>query len=564
MRVEVIRQDDGFRYRLNPGPDDPDEAIRDFMDRPDPMLLVNHEYRVVLPGVFKSIHPDAHALAIWHTIRPFIGSRLDLSFGVSTDLAEWMQRKHRILLTRTDDRQAPRRPPERVVPAMMFSGGMDSMAASLLMPPDTHHLFLDRIAHLRPHERTDSLIELTGQREACRAVQANGRPVHIVTDDHEHLFVPYPMWHANMALLPALYLADSLGLGTIDSGSVLDAKYFTGYHRGDASRWRMRKSLEVGAREDPDDLLSAAGLRRAESIGGLSEVATTIVVGRTPYREKSFSCYYPADGNFCMRCDKCFKKLLLLHIADNQEVPEQLFGHFLSIPHLAAIFRRPYFDWHHVWYYLFQKIKCRHWFVQELQRQTREGPDLSCLEKWYPKAQVEMEPAYADIVRANIDRQVGTMSAEEVDFIENVEIPPLVAPLPEEMRQPTPRVAPDRRVLAEFPYEIKALYKLLKTKLLGGPAQRWGNYRLDDVFLRPGEACVCLWLSTAPGCPTPPGGDAVVVRLFRITPEVDRFRARLGTLGLELESTGPVSDTEVRLLVGSLKKVFQEARREIE
>ena len=150
---------------------------------------------------------------------------------------------------------------------------------------------------------------------------------------------------------------------------------------------RPRPTARRRRKEPGLELLPVVGLHRAESIGGLSEVATSIIVNKSPYRGKSFSCYYPSDGSFCMRCDKCFKKLLLRYIADDQEVPESLIDHFLSFPYLARIFSRPYLDWHHVWFYVFQKLRCQHWFVQELQRQARMGPDLSVLGEVVPRRQ---------------------------------------------------------------------------------------------------------------------------------------------------------------------------------
>lgn len=566
MRVEIDRRGRRFLYRLHPDADDPDEGRRGFGDRPDPFLLVHREYQVVLPRAFRAIHPDVHAVAIWFTLRPVVGSRLELPFAVSTDLADWMRKRHGVRLERVDERRRPRRRPGRVVPALRFSGGMDSMAASLLLPPRNHHLFLDRIPRLRPHEKPDALIDQARQREACRAVRGRGAPVHIVADDHEHLFVPYPMWHSEMSLLPALYLADSLGLRTIDSGDVLDAKYFRGYHAGEVRGWRMRPPQGFRAGSDPPfAFLEILGLGRADSIAGLSEVATTAIVARSPYRDRSFSCYYPADGAFCMRCDKCFKKLLLRHVVEDREVPEALFEHFLAQPHLAAIFRRPYFDWHHVWYYLFQRLRCRHWFVRELQRQARRGPDLSCLEKWYPKARIEMEPAYADEVLARIGERVATMSAEETARLEACEVPPLEAPPAARRRARIAAVAPAVPPSdPPFPSEIKALYRLLRTKLPVGPEPRWGPYRLDDVFLRAGDPAVLLWLSVPPGAAVPPAGPSVVARLFRIGPRSRApVHARLGSLGLFVESSGPVEAGVVRALVESLRAAFAEAAREI-
>ncbi|MDD5627754.1 MAG: DUF6395 domain-containing protein [Elusimicrobia bacterium] len=556
MKVAVTRRGRAFHYSLRLDPDDHEESRRESKDCPAPFMLVNREYRVSLPESFRDIHPDLHALAVWHTLRPVVASRLELPFAASPELARWLYEGHGVTLVNVSSRQAPRRAPETVVPALLFSGGMDSMAASLLMPRSTRHLFLDRIPHLRPGDGEDVLIDLAVARKACAAVAASGRAVHAAADDHEFLFSPYPMWHSDMSRLPALYLADSLGLSTLDAGEVFDAAFFGGYHAG-ASRWRMKRREgrppRPGERRAPEGFWGAAGLRRANSICGLSEVVTTAVVGRSRYRGKSFSCYYPpAPGkeSFCMRCDKCFKKLLLRAIADGQEVPEACFERFLSLPRLAAIFARPYFDWHHVWYYVFQKLRCRHWFARELQRQARQGPDLSVLEKWYPKAAQDMEPAYADAVRANIARCARTMTSAEMVRLEDLDVPPLHAPPLKD------RPGPGRGPAVLVPAETKALFRLLQAKLLGARRPRWGGCRLEEVFLRPPEPSVWFRLRS-------PRGRDVVALLRRTAPDGPQPVLRLGALGICF----PLEGRRPKALLGPMARailaVLREARREL-
>ncbi|MBI5241275.1 MAG: hypothetical protein HY926_12455 [Elusimicrobia bacterium] len=570
MKVDVERRGRSFRYRLRLDSDDHEESRRDFKDAPAPFLLVNHEYRMDLPRCFRDIHPDVHSLAVWYTLRPLVASRLELPFAASPEFARWLSRKHGVRLTNVDESQSPRRRPETVAPALLFSGGMDSMAASLLMPRGTHHIVLDRIPHQRPGDNPDILVDLAVTRAACAAVAAGGAPVHATADDHEFLFSPYPMWHSDMGRLPALYLADSLGLSTLDAGEVFDATYFGGYHAG-ASRWRMRPPEDpAGPRaparrshNDPDGFWNSVGLRRADSICGLSEVVTTKVVARSRYRGKSFSCYYPPRPRgeaFCMRCDKCFKKLLLRHITDGREVPASLFEHFLSQPHLAAVFARPYFDWHHVWYYAFQQMRCRHWFARELQKQARQGPDLSLLEKWYPKARLVMEPAYTEEVQRNISRYAETMSPAEMARLEHLDIPPLHAPPLKDRPAAARNRGPAGARPEPFSAQTKALFRLLQSKLLGGRPPHWGGYRLEEVFLRPPEASI--WFRLSPAGRRAAAGELVLL-LSATAPDGPRPLVRLGSLGIfsPLESRADAS--VLRPMARSLVAVFREARQDI-
>ncbi len=544
MRVTLVRQGRTFRYQLHPESDDPAEGRRKFEDCPTPFRLVRRGYRVVVPSSFRWIHPDTHALAIWHAIGPVVGSRLDLPFETSPDLAQWLIKNRGPRLARVGERQRPRRRPRAPAPALLFSGGMDSMAASLLLPAQTHHLFLDRIPHPSPAQ--DGLVDLKRQRAACTAVRAAGRPVHRTADDHEYLFEPYPMWHSDMAPLSALYLADSLGLGTLDTGNVLDCMYFGGYHPGQREHWRMKPL------EQPADSGRGIGLETANSIGGLSEVATTAIVARSRHRGKSFSCYYPADGAFCLRCDKCFKKMILRHVADDEEVPESLFEHFLGMPHLAAIFTRPFFDWHHVWFYLFQRMRCRHWFAVELKKQAEKGPDLSVLEKWYPNAANAMAGAYADVVRENIGRWVATMSPSETRAFEQLDVPPLHAPaLTERRPRPAAGIAAPG---SGPPRETTALFKLLSSKLTTRPPLRWGPYTLEDISLRARDPSVWLRLKA--------DGDEIFMRLFRITQPEDKYLVRAGCLGFAFDPHPP-AQAAVRQAVRGVVSALADAQREL-
>ncbi|MFC1610221.1 DUF6395 domain-containing protein [Myxococcota bacterium] len=437
MRVEVSQTGSTFRYRLFPDDDDPRVAERRFSNVREELQLVNLEYETKLPRELETVHPDAHATAIWTVLRPFLGSNLRLPFGVSEPYAAEMKERFAIELA-ADQGLSPRRAPANPRPCLLFSGGVDSLAASLVLPADTVLLFLDRIPRLPDAPpNPNALIELEHAKALCAALQQDGREVHIVRDDHESLFRPYPTWHSTMYSLPGLYLADTLGLGQLETGDVLGIRFLGGYHDGSRQTWQFRPNPQGRSpeRRDPSarshgamDALPLVGLSKVTSIFGLSEVGTALVVNRSPFQGQAASCYYRSKTNYCMRCDKCFKKVILDHIFDDQEVPAELFEHFLSFRHLDAIFRRPFFDWHHIWFYIFQKIRCTHPFARELQAQAQRGPDLSLLEKWYPKTDTMIPSHYRDEVVRRINEYTSSMTDDEVNALETLSVPPLSAP----------------------------------------------------------------------------------------------------------------------------------------
>lgn len=434
MKVDVSSGGGRFRYRLELEAEDRDCIRRGvpFREEKSSLLMVSREYEVALPAGVEEVHPDLHALAVLRVLRPFVGRSLSLPFAVSPPLARIVEQERGVTLARVDSHIEPRRRPASPHTGLLFSAGMDSAAASVICPEDTIHLFLDRIPLADANRDSNTLADLVHQRRLCRQAEQLGRRVLSVRDGHEQLFRPYPTWHTEMKILPVLYLADSLALGAFATGDVLCAIHFGGYQERASSSWRFRR-FERGSRDqaltDDQILATLEGIKPVGCVEGLSEVATAIVVSHSPYADKTASCYYRSEGSYCMRCDKCFKKILLMHIARGQETPAALFEHFLAIDYLADIFSRPYFDWHHVWYYIFQRLRCDHWFVRELQRQAAEGPDLSLLERWYPR---DLETGdggeWGAQIRERIGRHVQTMSDAEIRRLEGLDVPPLHAP----------------------------------------------------------------------------------------------------------------------------------------
>lgn len=475
MRVDVAQRGSTFEYRLHLDAEDRSESRRLIAPAGqtggEAIRRVGEGYRVELPGLFRGIHPDLHATAIWYTLRPWLGGTLQLPFGVSRAYAEGMEQGFGVRFPNVDRALRPREAPRRPRPCGLVSGGMDSTATAMILPRDTAFLFLDRIPYFLDQPSHDLiLVDQVRARELVRELQRNGRDAYILRDDHEALARPYPTWHSEMSIIAPLYMADTFDIGPYETGDVLCVFTMRGYHDGQVDSWRFRPlplpgdsdGLLASARERavafaderlpdwvggllrhrphagaratsgdpfrPFDAFPLVGIEKVSSTYGLSEVATARIVSQGPYEGKTWSCYYKSASSYCLRCDKCFKKIMLMYIAKNEEVPEQLFEQFLRYPHLASIFRRPYFDWHHVWYYVFQNLRCRHWFVQELQRQAKSGPDASFLARWYPDARRLVPRAYRAEVEENILRYVEPMTRDDVQRLQSIDFPPLHAP----------------------------------------------------------------------------------------------------------------------------------------
>jgi len=454
MRVEVDQDAARFVYHIEPDADDPRELLHTDSGGRETMRLVGDRWEVQLPAEFTRIHPDMHAAAIWLTLEPFVGSRLALPFGVSPAWARHAATTAGVAFPNVDPSLSPRPRPPGHRAGLLFSGGFDSLASSLLLPDDAVCLQTARIprdtpewpalkAHVEAHMAGKAL--LRGR------VAATGRRVYPLFEDHEILYRPYPKWHSGqrVAQLASLYLADSLGLSIVEWGDILGNVLGLGFRFDRPSRWsfeRARVRLDATPEEQAAVRLgthfgergdyAVLGLTKGSSVAPLSTVGTALVVHRSVHRGEALPCdlAYPDQpptwgvepvALYCMRCNRCFQKLLLDHVIRDQELPARLIDHFLRFPDVAADFRPAIVDWHHIWIYVFQRLRCDHPFVRILQRQARQAPDLALLEKWCPAIEhaVPQQP-YARAVRDRALRYVALMTEAEAEELAAWDLPP--------------------------------------------------------------------------------------------------------------------------------------------
>src|SRR5690625_4936282 len=74
----------------------------------------------------ESVHPDAFALAMMAIIYPFCGPRLRLPLGVSRPFHNQVKNVMNIDVLPINEQIFPRKAPADAVPALSFSGGIDS------------------------------------------------------------------------------------------------------------------------------------------------------------------------------------------------------------------------------------------------------------------------------------------------------------------------------------------------------------------------------------------------------------------------------------------------------
>ncbi len=219
------------------------------------------------------IHPDLLALSAILICSPFVGKRLELSEQPSSDFIEkanGILSKYKISNSIDPDHEIePRLEPPNSRPGLAFSGGVDSTAALAVMPGNTIPIFMDR-----PISK-GSLYNPNAAHQSCRILRQLGYNSEIVECDLEYVRDPvgFPTDVANS--VPAIILADCLGLNSISFGTVLESAYGTGHEQyrdyPNGSHWTFFGTL-----------FSAANLQFSLPIGGVSEVGTSIIAYKSP------------------------------------------------------------------------------------------------------------------------------------------------------------------------------------------------------------------------------------------------------------------------------------------
>lgn len=390
MRVSWQPRGQSLGFRFDPEPGDVEARGAEPMFR--------HRFSAELPEGWDldRTHPDLVAASAFLAARPFVGEGIQFPVGISARLAGALP----IPAGPIDPGLAPRPLPDRGVPALAYSGGIDSTAALTVLPADAEAVHLLRFTPpilaaggsvrrlLVPRRRRLHLkYRPEAALHAVEGLRRRGRVAHIVPCDIEFLGLPvgFPVDIANA--VPALLLADLRGYDSIAFGTVMESAYSVGRTRF-ADYARRQHYLQYGR------LLEAIGLPFHQVTAGISEVGTTRIVSASPYAEIAQSCVRGRPGEPCLNCYKCFRKTLLAAAVSGIPIEAGLADRLVRIPEAQEQMRRPWMKHENVLAYATRHYHGGHRILRLLRRRVR-GDSLTVrwMEAWYPPA-AELLPAH--------------------------------------------------------------------------------------------------------------------------------------------------------------------------
>src|SRR5699024_9874771 len=338
-----------------------------------------------------AVHPDVFALAIMAMIYPFCGPKIQLPLGVSKPYHNIVKRVTNKKVLPVNEKLSPRKAPRNAVPALTYSGGIDSTAAAVLLPRDTHLFYFDRMI---PKEGIKTLLNQEAAYYACDSMAALGRTVHKIKTDMQYMRKPVGFNSYLADAVPVLLLADYYGFDTVAHGQTLEIGYQVG-HIG----YKDCKETEVG--HPWFRLLAAIDMTYTLPTIGLSEVSTTRIVRQSSYHEFAQACSRGKIKKPCMNCFKCFRKSLLEKVMMKDSLNDRYLNRLFNIKDAQKVMNAPppiYFE--NILAYITAHYNGRHKEMLSLKKRTRgDILEVNWMNKWYPKSQEFLAPKYRNRIK---------------------------------------------------------------------------------------------------------------------------------------------------------------------
>ncbi|SSW72909.1 DUF6395 domain-containing protein [Achromobacter agilis] len=325
---------------------------------------------------WRDVHPDLLALSAFLIAAPFAKKVLTFGAGISQAMvAAFQQVRPDLSCGPVDYELKPRARPQNGRIGLSFSGGADSFAAVELLPANTEMFFLKRLVPAE-NERESTKQTSAGER-ACFALKDAGRHVFIVESDLE--FVRHPIGFADhmACAVPLIVAAEQRDLDGVAWGTIAEAAY----------RFGSSEYVDFSERPqyiDYQNLFTQVGLPFCNPVIGMSEVITSAVMSKSPFRSYVQSCMY-GGIEACGMCKKCFRKALLdASISGQWPSDDELDSYFAQNGIIKYISMLP-IKLENIYAYVTSKYMGDHPLMLALKKRVRGGElSVAWMERYIP------------------------------------------------------------------------------------------------------------------------------------------------------------------------------------
>jgi hypothetical protein len=358
--------------------------------------MVSNRFSVTVPeGVgLDHIHGDHLALSALLVAYPWVRGRMDFGLPVSSQFAATLEGLGISVGSPTG--APPYTTSPGSVAGLAFSGGVDSTAALSLLPGNTVSVFLDRPSV------EGSLYNKEAALKACSSLLERGWECLVVPCDLELVRKPtgFPVDVANG--VPAILLAQHLGLGSIAYGSVMESLYSLG--RGVYKDYNQTTHYRIWG-----SMLEASGLLLSYPVAGVSEVGTEIICSKSRLGDLAQSCIRGGFGDPCLKCFKCFRKTAVrVGLGIECYKPDTMSMLLQSNTVADKLGALPVHHEGVIAYAISQLQGLR--LPDSVRRRFGHVDDLSFLERWYPSSIRWVPPDSRKAVERRARQFLGAMS----------------------------------------------------------------------------------------------------------------------------------------------------------
>jgi hypothetical protein len=364
-------------------------------------------FKFVLPFAVSEPHPDLIAVTILTVVAPWVGKKLTLPRAVSPKLAQTVKEFLNINIGPISQTVNPRKPGK--VPSLSFSAGVDSTAASVILPENTVHLMNVRQDHSRL-KRIDTGHDYSAALESMKSYPN----AYAVYTDLEYVVAKVPQFPVWITLASqCLLLADHYKFNSVNFGTIMGSSYV---HHGDTFHHHNRADYRGwGA------VFRVIGMSVSKPVVGLAEIGTNTIATNSMYKEVAISCAYGKFQQPCMRCLKCFRKTLGTYATRKQKISKKVLMGFLKQPDVQAfMLGTPPLYFQHIFMYSVTHLDIESIPAMKLFKQKilLTGLNPEWCNYWYPKSLEQVyKPLRADVEK-NIKKFMKPMSKRMQDYLE--------------------------------------------------------------------------------------------------------------------------------------------------
>ena len=207
--------------------------------------------------------------------------------------------------------------------------------------------------------------------------------------------------------IPALLLSDYIGLDSIAFGTVMESAYRIGHltfmdyaERTHFKRWGT--------------LFNAVHLPMNQVVAGISEVGTSIITMKSPYRKFAQSCIRGHAQKPCLNCMKCFRKVLLEKKIANQKMEDTFLAKLFLFKEVGSGITQFPIKHENVIAYITSQYEGKLPLMLLLRRKVRgDILHVAWMEKWYsPSLQLLPKP-YRHYVQNKISQYLEVMTPSD-------------------------------------------------------------------------------------------------------------------------------------------------------